>query len=442
MMVRLFLNLVIALTFSFVSVSFASDQETIDLFKKGKHYFDNKEYQEAYDYFFKAFQIDPGNLDINFYLGRAAFQKGDYEAAVMAFERILMMHPDVMRVKLEMGRSYFKLKSYELARQYFNEVLETDPPDLVRKNIENFLAAIDAAETRHFFIATVSSGITWDDNVRVAPASDKIRTVIGDVTLTGQSASPQSDRIFNTAAIFTHVYKFRDDKMIWRSSGINYNAMYQFEDDLDQIYFNLTTGPEMRFGKYLLKVNGITNYLYLDDDRYLGTLGMGSTITFPFISYQMVDVGLKGEKKYFFQDESKDAVNLQIAASSFFTWRSNRIGVALTGESEDAVDDINSYNRYGVMLNYSRILPLDFIFSTSVRFQRTEYGEVESLFDEDRCDEVTDIKFGLSKTLWRSSDKRRSLLFLLNYAHTDSDSNIDLYIYKKNVTATVFQFRF
>jgi len=156
----------------------------------------------------------------------------------------------------------------------------------------------------------------------------------------------------------------------------------------------------------------------------------------------MVDVGLKGEKKYFFQDESKDAVNLQIAASSFFTWRSNRIGVALTGESEDAVDDINSYNRYGVMLNYSRILPLDFIFSTSVRFQRTEYGEVESLFDEDRCDEVTDIKFGLSKTLWRSSDKRRSLLFLLNYAHTDSDSNIDLYIYKKNVTATVFQFRF
>lgn len=441
-MARLFLNLVIALTFSLVSVSFAIDQETTDLFQKGKHYFDNKQYQEAYDYFFKAFQIDPGNLDINFYLGRAAFQKGDYEAAVMAFERILMMHPDAMRVKLEMGRSYFKLKSYQLARQYFKEVLDTNPPDQVRKNIENFLAAIDAAETRHFFIATVSSGITWDDNVRVAPASDKIRTVIGDVNLIGQAASPQSDRIFNTTAIFTHLYKFPDDKMIWRSSGINYNAIYQFEDDLDQIYFNLVTGPEVSFGKYLLRVNGIGNYLYLDYERYLGTVGMGSTLTFPLISYQMVDIGLKGEKKYFFQDESKDAFNLQISASSFYTWMSNRIGVALIGESEDAEDNINSYDRYGATLSYDRILPFDFTLSASIRYQRTEYEDVESLFGENRCDDVTDIRFGLSKTLWRSYDKRQSFLFSLNYAHTDSDSNIDLYIYKKNVTSTVFQFRF
>jgi len=442
MMARFFFNLMIALTFSLVSVSFASEQEAIDLFKKGKQYFDNKQYQEAYDYFFEAFQIDPGNLDINFYLGRAAFEKGNYEAAVMAFERILMMHPDAMRVKLEMGRSYFKLKSYQLARQYFKEVLDTNPPDQDRRNIENFLAAIDAAETRHFFIATVSTGITWDDNIRVTPAEDRIRTVIGDVTLTGENATPQSDRIFNITAILSHAYQFQEPWLSWRSSGINYNAIYKFADDLDQIYFNLTTGPDMVLREYLLGVRGIANQLYLDGDRYLGTLGIGSTLTFPLMPYQMVDIGLKGEKKYFFQDKHKDAVNLQIAAGSIFTWTSNRIGVTLTGESEDAEDDINSYNRYGVMLNYSRLLPLDFIFSASVRYQRTKYEEYESLFGEKRCDDVTDINFGLSKTLWRSSDKHRSLFFSLSYAHTDSDSNLDLYIYKKNVTSTAFQFRF
>ena len=442
MMVRLFLNLAIALTFTIVSVSFASDQGTFDLFQKGKHYFDNKQYQESYDYFFKAFQIDPGNLDINFYLGRAAFEKGDYEAAVMAFERILMMNPDAMRVKLEMGRSYYKLKSYQLARQYFKEVLETNPPDQVRRNIENFLAAIDAAETRHVFIATVSTGITWDDNVRVSPAEDRIRTVIGDVTLTGATASPQSDRIFNITGTLTHAYQFQEPWLAWKSTGINYNAIYQFEDDLDQTYFNITTGPEMVLGGYLLGVRGIANYLYLDDDRYLGTLGIGSTLTFPLLSFQMIDIGLKGEKKYFFQDNSKDAVNLQIAGSSTFTWAANRIGITLTGESEDAVDDINSYSRYGVMLNYSRLLPFGVFFSTRARYQRTEYGDIESLFGEERCDDVTDINFGLSKTLWRSSDKGRSLLFSLSYAHTDSDSNLDLYIYEKNVTSTLFQFRF
>ena len=198
----------------------------------------------------------------------------------------------------------------------------------------------------------------------------------------------------------------------------------------------------MVLGEYLLGIRGIANQLYLDDDRYLGTLGIGSTLTFPLLPYQTIDIGLKGEKKYFFQDARKDAVNLQIAASSIFTWASNRIGVSLTGESENAEVDTNSYNRFGVMLNYSRLLPLDLIFSTSVRYQRTDYGEIESLFAKERCDDVTDINFGLSKTLWRSIDKSRSLFFLLSYDHTDSDSNLDLYIYKKNVTSTALQLRF
>ena len=167
----------------------AAELSVRDNFELGKQYFDAGSYKEAYDHFFKAFKMDPGNSDINFFIGRAAFEIGDYEAAVMAYERVLIAQPDVSRVKLEMARCYFHLKSFETAKQYFNQVLETKPPAKVRINIENFLAAIDAAKTRHVFSGVLSTGITWDDNVRVSPANDRISTIIGDITLIGESAT-------------------------------------------------------------------------------------------------------------------------------------------------------------------------------------------------------------------------------------------------------------
>ena len=37
----------------------------------------------------EAFAADPENLDISFFLGRAAMEAGDFETAATAFERIL-----------------------------------------------------------------------------------------------------------------------------------------------------------------------------------------------------------------------------------------------------------------------------------------------------------------------------------------------------------------
>ena len=111
-----------------------------DLFEQGKKYFNAADYEKAYATFFKAFELDPANLSLNFILGRAAYEMGDYEAAVMAFERILIADPEVVRVKLELAKSYYLLGSFETATTFFEELLDADLPDSVKKNIEAFLA--------------------------------------------------------------------------------------------------------------------------------------------------------------------------------------------------------------------------------------------------------------------------------------------------------------
>ncbi|MCK5405400.1 MAG: tetratricopeptide repeat protein, partial [Desulfobulbaceae bacterium] len=111
-----------------------------DLFEQGKKYFNAADYEKAYATFFKAFELDPANLSLNFILGRAAYEMGDYEAAVMAFERILIADPEVIRVKLELAKSYYLLGSFETASSFFEELLTADLPASVRQNIEAFLA--------------------------------------------------------------------------------------------------------------------------------------------------------------------------------------------------------------------------------------------------------------------------------------------------------------
>ena len=419
-----------------------TEPSTQDHFNLGKQYFDAGRYDEAYDQFFKAFSKSPGDPKTDFYLGRAAFEKGDYEAAVMAFERVLIVQPDAMRIKLEMARCFFHLKAYETAKQYFNEVLAAKPPEMVQKNIENFLAAMEAAETRHLFNGLVSFGITWDDNARVSPAEDKINTVIGDITLVGPSATPQNDRIFTTTALINHVYKFSNDRLFWKTSGLNYNGFYQYEDDLDLNFLNIVSGPQLQSGKFLFELQGLFNQLYLEHDRYLGILGMGSIITFAPTPNYVFNISAKGEQKEFFQDGSKDALNLGLNGNSFFIFAPNRVAFGVGGESENAESDINSYSRYKVSLRYDRLIPYDINMFTGFRFQKTSYNESEALFGKKRTDDLKEFTAGVSKALWRSSDNRRILSVYLNYTYTKSDSNIDLYTYKKNVVATSFEFRF
>ena len=102
------------------SFSLAVEEKGNESFEKGLSDFRTGQYQQAFDRFLEAFLENPGNPDVDFYLGRAAFEIGDYETALMAFERILIIGPETDRVKLEMARCYFKLGLNENAKEIFS----------------------------------------------------------------------------------------------------------------------------------------------------------------------------------------------------------------------------------------------------------------------------------------------------------------------------------
>ncbi|MDH5298757.1 MAG: tetratricopeptide repeat protein [Desulfobulbaceae bacterium] len=430
-------------TLLFISTTaLAAPPEEQNLFQQGRAQFEAGNFSEAYELLHHAFRENPGNLDISFYLGRAAFEKGDYEAAVMAFERILIMDPNPARIKLELGRCYFSLGSYGQARQYFDEVLATEPPPAVRQNIEMFLERIVAADKRHFLSGTVAVGVSADDNARSAPSTATIQTVLGDFTLTGATAAAESDTVYNMTVSLNHTYKMEDQTTAWKTSVINYNDLYSSLHDLDINFFGLNTGPARQDETSSWEMHGILNYLEIDGDRYLESVGGGTTLALQAAPWAMMNFGLKMEYKKFFQDAAKNAKNTLISLGPLCQFGSNRLGIFLSHENETASVIYNSYSRNSAQFSYERKLPfLDLNLLAGCKYQKTEY-RFQPLFGKNRTDELRDYSAVVSKPLWMNAEKKKTLTLNVNYTYSDVRSNIGLYDYDKHVASSSLAYSF
>ncbi len=425
--------LMLALHLSFAQVVIA--EELPASYSLGKQYLDQGRFEEAYTELHKAFLMEPGHPDLNFQLGRAAFETGRFEEAVMAYERVLMADPEASRVKLELARAYLQLGTREVAKQYFKEVLATNPPEQVWKNIETFLASIDASEQKHFVNGTFTLGHAWDDNARSAPASSLISTNFGDFLLNGQSATPQSDQINAATLVLNHIYKNEEYPFMWKTAATSYNALYQSLHDLDVNYLGLTTGPVFQKDSYIWDVQALGTYIDVEHDRYQNSFGAASSLTYFFSKNIMGTFAIKAEEKNNYVDAGRDALNLLVTAGPVLLVGPNRLSLLFSKEKENADNETYSYDRFGWKLRYDRSLPYDFAIFAGLGYTISDYDAPQlPLFSVCRNDEVQELTAGVSRLLWQDTARNQALILQLAHTYTNSDSNIDLYTYRKNVT--------
>ncbi|PKN21618.1 MAG: hypothetical protein CVU68_07050 [Deltaproteobacteria bacterium HGW-Deltaproteobacteria-3] len=429
---RFFAFVLIALQLFFPPMMVAA--ETPASFSVGKQYFDQGRFEEAYTELHKAFLQDPGNPDLNFHLGRSAYETGRFEEAIMAYERVLIANPDANRVKLELARANLQLGSREIAKQYFKEVLATNPPEQVWKNIEKFLASIEEAEQKHFVNGTFTLGHAWDDNARSAPVSDRIAAGLFEFQLTGQSASPQSDQTNNATLVLNHIYKNEEYPFMWKTAATSYNALYQSLYDLDVNYLGLTSGPVFQQDNFIWDLQALVSLIDVEHDRYQGAFGAASSLTYLFSKNFMGTVGIKAEEKNNYVDPDRDALNLIFSAGPILLVDQNRLSLLFSKEKENADNEVNSYDRFGWKLRYDRNLPYDFAAFAGLGFTITDYDAQHPFFSVYRNDEVQELTAGVSRLLWQDTAKNQALVMQLGHTYTNSESNIDLYTYRKNVT--------
>lgn len=395
----------------------------------------------AYDAFYQLFQDDPASPDINFYLGQAAYAKGDYEAALMAYERVLIARPEAQRVKLEMARTHMALGNYPDAKALFHEVLAAHPPLAVERNINLMLAAIAAAERKNFFTGAIAVGLNMDDNIEAAPVNDRVKVGLFDLILTGDSATPVRDEILNTTETISHIYKI-NDTWSWKTTGLNYNDWYMTSRPLDINYFGISSGPVFQRGATTTDLYLYYDKVNLDYDSYMDITGAGSTITYIFNPAVMLNGALRVEKRSYKSLTGKDATNVQAIISPSYAFGANRLVLAGLLERENADEGYNSYDRNQWKVRFERSFPRNVLAYASYARRQSDYDDNDPIFEKTRTDTVEDFIIGATLTPWISRDQQRRVTVDLSETYTESDSNIDLYRYRKHVSAILVSYLF
>ncbi len=414
-----------------------------NLFSDGVALFNAGDFQASYDHLLKAFEHEPENLDLNFYLGRAAFETGQYEMAIMAFERILISSPRENRVKLEMARAFQKLGANNTAIQYCLEVLASNPPEAVKNNIQSFLAHIKKTEQTHFLNGQLSAGIDWNNNIWASPSVGTINTIIGNVDLTGASSIKTRDWIYNSTLGIQHAYRFPLSDHFWKTEATLYNGVYDKTNALDIQYIGGNTGPELVSGKNRWGVRFLFNHIDLGDTEYQNSLGFKLLLDHSFNPYFQGRTALKIEEKDFPNNPGKDAKSISLSHDINFLFKHNWVSLGFKAERENADDDENSYKRYGSNVSISRELPFDMTGSAGYAYQFSTYSEPGSLFNKSREDHQHSAGAGLKKILWQSSDNSgRTASLNLNYQHIWAFSNIELYEYEQDLVQLFLLYAF
>ena len=234
---------------------------------------------------FQQMLRNPANLDVTFSYADVSARLGDYEAAVSALERMLLFNPNLPRVQLELGALYFRMGSFDLARDYFERAAANKPPPEVRARIDEYMAQIEKAQSRHYLSGYVFLGGQYQTDANVAPGSPFILSPIGPVLLNNQFLKQASGSIFASGSLlYSYDLETQNHDTLDVTSVGYVNHYYNTDvNRLDLALVEVTAGPRFNFPNGLAFVNtpasvkpyAIFDEVGLGEAQYFDAYGTG-----------------------------------------------------------------------------------------------------------------------------------------------------------------------
>jgi Surface lipoprotein assembly modifier/Tetratricopeptide repeat len=406
------------------------------LLDEGRKLFEAGKFKKALVPLEKAFEEDPGNLSVNWFLGRAAYETKDYETAVMTFERMLVLQPEAQRVRLELGRSYFMLGLHGLAKEEFVKVLDQNPPAAVQQNIRKFMELIEKANRRHYFSGMLNVSTSWDSNPLYSPGTDQIETVLGNVLL-DQTVREDNDTFQAATLALQHKYRLGDRGFFLKSSAILYGTMYDEQGDQNVMFANGRTGLAFETEKLSCELAFQYSHLTKDDEEYINIHGVSVSTTRAFTPKVIGSLAFRFDNKDYEEPlDYKDAETRDVSGRLAVLLGKNRFFPNIGYEVEDARHAEESFKNLHLGLACERDLPWDFVAGASYGFKQMDYDKKQGIFGVARFDEIHDVAVSLTKKLGKHFEIQ------VSHAWTEAQSNINLYEFDRRIFTVGATFKF
>ncbi|PLX50605.1 MAG: hypothetical protein C0613_03815 [Desulfobulbaceae bacterium] len=257
-----------------------------------------------------------------------------------------------------------------------------------------------------------------------------------------RGAEPDDDHAFVVSATFNHLYRPEEDAPLWKTSLLTYNSFYNDEHDLNVNYHEISTGPGIKNDYFLWQNNLLATAIDVEHERYLDSWGFSSTLTSQLIDRFILTGKLRFEDKDNKRYAFRSAENYQATAQAAFLLDAARLAFTFGKEIESASNRLVSYDRVLMQLRFDTPLPYGIALYASATAKFTTYKKEDPIFAVKRDDDRHEVAVGLSKSLWQDQERHRNLLLALSHRYTDTESNIDLYSYRRNSTNLTLTYAF
>ena len=386
---------------------------------------------------FKQLFKDPTNLSLLFEYANLSIIVGDLEGAIGVFEQMLIYDSALPRIRLELGVLYFRLGAFALANNYLKSVKEYDPPAAVLDKVDQFLEAIEDAESPIQWQQNISIGFKRTTNGNSGINADFIE--IGDFLLDVDSSSKrQSDRsrLMNYSLNIDHDLKHPrgDNAQYFFAYGADrLDTFSQFDIqtnifsarrnfNLDENYFSFFNledpvfAPNVNFLRVVLNRAEILQSIRTAFD-YSGQLDNGSSMLFSYYK----------DAKSFDTSSQKNGHLTGISFGQSFVREGSQalLGYKLSIENYRANAKYEYYENYGIEFSYAKPLGNNWQFSSKYSWQDKTHDDDYPLFG-DRHDQLEALRFNILKPYGSCWSLNLGMIF------SDSKSTINIYKRRSN----------
>ena len=408
-------------------------QANDDPYLNALHLFKDHNYQASYHAFEKLVQSDFNSYHYNFYLARSATLLNKLDEAISIYERILIVHPNNTRSKLELGKLHYQQNSYALAENYFKDALQDDVPPAVVKNVNQYLAKIQAAQSKSTLSAAVIFGIGHDSNVNTTPDSEAWFIPAFGVDFDNANDVIESN-FHQETVVIDHYY----DALQEYGFGIKNNLLFYAktlpeQNDYNILFTRYTPALVFPVGKHRLEAALEYSYMHYGEESYLESYGVAPKMVFKNQPNQIVTLQAKLLKKHYLQAEKqeKDATQGEISISINQKMNSNLLINLSSKAQRDRKDSGDLYDvdfdSIGVQLSMNYRLSQDWKLGGSIGIKEIRYSDENPFFIEEREDSNRRLSISLTKNINKTLAIQASLNRVFN------QSNQQPYEYQKDL---------
>jgi len=411
--------LVLSVSLAYAKADFIS--EIARLYDSGQA---NEAYALAQQHLLEA----EGDPSFDYYYGLSAIDSGYLDQGVFALERVLMFRPNDHRVRLELARGYFLLEQYDRARQEFTKVLDTNPPDGVKENIEQFMDIIRLREAGYKTTVEMHAevGVGYDSNVNSGPSISNYTAGNGVPFTIGATSTSTDDEYYSHAFGATITHPLKPGFSLFGDVGTTYKS---FEDnpDVNIRSVDLQGGFILTNDRGRLKIGMQWQDVEVGHDRFRELLAINGDVRWQLNDRTMLTGFAQIGDMNYLTNKTRDSWQ-QLAGAGFqrlFSIRYRPVlfgsfygGIERSRQDTTTAQMLVDRDFYGLNIGTQLTITQKLSLSFAVALQESRYWVEDNIFLKKREDEYR--KFSVNAA-WKLH-KQWAVGANLNY--TENDSNI------------------